>query len=263
MKVNPSKASFFVIVASTLEAAAHGGVIGYSINGVYYEGFKAYNTPTGQTTIQREWDSYDPITDVTNSKLSCNAAGSIMPNGGQLTATITAGAKVIAYWNAWPHTVGPVMVYMAKCTTTCSEMDTSQADWFKIQEGGLLSGTVENGKWAMGDLVANNNSWTTTLPASLAPGEYLLRHELLALHSPNQPQFYPEVCAPFFVIFNLAKQPPHYQCAQLKITTGGSAVGSPTVKFPGGYSASDPAININASSLTQIATQSVTKPLLL
>ncbi|KAG9092979.1 hypothetical protein FS749_015283 [Ceratobasidium sp. UAMH 11750] len=35
------------------------------------------------------------------------------------------------------------------------------------------------------------------------------------------------------------------QCAQLKLTSGGSKAGSPTVKFPGGYSASDPSININ------------------
>ncbi|KAF8596646.1 cellulose-growth-specific protein [Ceratobasidium sp. AG-I] len=215
-----------IATASALQVAAHGGVIGYSVNGVYYGGFKAYNTPTGQSTIQREWDTYDPITDTTNSKLSCNTLGSIMPGSGQLTASITAGAKVIAYWNAWPHTVGPVMVYMAKCTSTCSSMDTSQANWFKIQEGGLLSGTVGNGQWAMGQLVANNNSWTTTLPSTLAAGEYLIRHELLAIHTSNQPQFYPE-------------------CAQLKITTGGSATGSPTVKFPGGYSASDPSININ------------------
>jgi len=222
-----TSATILTAAASALQAAAHGGVIGYSINGVYYGGFKAYNTATGQSTIQREWDSYNPITDTTSTYLSCNTLGSIMPGTGQLSASTTAGAKVTAYWNTpWPHTVGPVMVYMAKCASTCSTQDTSQANWFKIQEGGLLSGTVGNGQWAMGQLVTNNNSWTTTLPSTLAAGEYLLRHELLAIHTSNQPQFYPE-------------------CAQLKITTGGSAVGTPTVKFPGGYSATDPSIDIN------------------
>lgn len=70
---------------------------------------------------------------------------------------------------------------------------------FKIEESGLLSGSLANGQWAQGQLIADNSSWTTTIPASLKAGEYLLRHELLAIHSSNQPQFYPE-------------------CAQLKVT---------------------------------------------
>jgi hypothetical protein len=59
----------------------------------------------------------------------------------------------------------------------------------------------------------------------------MIRHELLALHSSNAPQFYPE-------------------CAQLKVTGGGGKVpsGSSVVSFPGGYSASDPSININVYS---------------
>ena len=44
----------------------------------------------------------------------------------------------------------------------------------------------------VGELVANNNSWTSTIPATLKPGNYLLRHELLAIHTSNAPQWYPE-----------------------------------------------------------------------
>lgn len=36
--------------------------------------------------------------------------------------------------------------------------------------------------------------WDSTIPASLAAGNYLIRHELLALHQANTPQFYAE-CA--------------------------------------------------------------------
>jgi hypothetical protein len=36
--------------------------------------------------------------------------------------------------------------------------------------------------------------WPVTIPESLRPGEYLLRHEILSLHIANRPQFYPE-CA--------------------------------------------------------------------
>lgn len=113
------------------------------------------------------------------------------------------------------------MVYMASCGGSCTSAKPSSLNWFKIDQAGLISGTVANGQWGMGELVANNNSWTSTIPASLPAGEYLIRHELLAIHTTNQPQFYPE-------------------CAQLVVTGGGSKSpgGSYLVKFPGAYSAS-------------------------
>ena len=48
-----------------------------------------------------------------------------------------------------------------------------------------------DGSYATDDLIAAAASWTTTIPFNLAPGEYLLRIELLALHSIGAPQFYP------------------------------------------------------------------------
>lgn len=48
-----------------------------------------------------------------------------------------------------------------------------------------------DGSYATDDLIAAGASWTTTIPFNIAPGEYLLRIELLALHSIGSPQFYP------------------------------------------------------------------------
>ena len=50
---------------------------------------------------------------------------------------------------------------------------------FKIDESGLISGDLPTGTWGMGELVADNSSWTMNIPASLAPGEYFLRHEVI------------------------------------------------------------------------------------
>lgn len=61
------------------------------------DSFKAYNTPVGQSSIQREWDTYNPITDPTDSFLSCNTNGANL-GSGQLSATVAAGTQVIAYW---------------------------------------------------------------------------------------------------------------------------------------------------------------------
>lgn len=80
------------------------------------------------------------------------------------------------------------MIYMARCPSSgCNSWDGSGKVWFKIDEEGLVSGTQNAGKWA-GDTIVDTLNWTTTVPASLAPGEYLIRHELLALHQANNPQ---------------------------------------------------------------------------
>lgn len=76
--------------------------------------------------------------------------------------------------------------------------------------------------------MANNFTASVTIPRKLAAGEYLLRHELLALHgatSVGGAQFYPVYI-------------------QLIVTGGGSA--SPSdLAFPGAYSATDPGIYFN------------------
>jgi lytic cellulose monooxygenase (C1-hydroxylating) len=36
-------------------------------------------------------------------------------------------------------------------------------------------------------LTANNNSWLVRLPTGIAPGNYVLRHEIIALHAAGQP----------------------------------------------------------------------------
>jgi hypothetical protein len=127
-------------LAST--AAAHGGVLSYLIAGTYYKGFVPYNTPTGQSSIQREWDTYNPLLDPTSDSLRCNANGAV----AALSATVPAGSSITAYWNnPWPHNIGPVTVYMANCGGNCANFDGSGNVWFKINAVGLVSGTLSGG----------------------------------------------------------------------------------------------------------------------
>jgi cellulase len=221
----------FVSLALALCAAegafAHGGVLAYSNAGSWYQGINPYNTLTGQTSIQRPWSSYNPIQDATDPTLACNDDGSSGPL--QLTATVKAGSAITAYWNQpWPHPYGPQLTYLAQCPgSTCTGVDATTLKWFKIDEAGLLSGTVYAGSWGAGKMIAQNNSWTTTIPSTVPSGNYLIRFETIALHS-LPAQMYPE-------------------CAQITITGGGSL--APTsaqlVTFPGGYSNSDPGLTIN------------------
>ena len=117
----------------------------------------------------------------------------------------------------------PQLTYLAQCPgDTCTGVNANTLKWFKIDEAGLLSGTVYSGSWADGQMIAQNSSWTTTIPSSVPSGNYLIRFETIALHS-LPAQLYPE-------------------CAQITITGGGSR--QPTadelVSFPGAYSANDP-----------------------
>jgi len=76
---------------------------------------------------------------------------------------------------------------MASCGSSCSTFKTSSARWFAIDKAGINA----DGSYATDDLIAAGASWTTTIPFNVTPGEYLIRIELLALHSIGAPQFYP------------------------------------------------------------------------
>lgn len=48
--------------------------------------------------------------------------------------------------------------------------------WFKIQEEGYNPSTK---KWAVDKLIDQGGKWTLTIPSCIAPGDYLMRHELI------------------------------------------------------------------------------------
>lgn len=111
-------------------------------------------------------------------------------------------------------------------------------------------------------MIAQNSSWTSTIPTSVPSGNYLIRFETIALHSmpavslvftsrhyhsPNTvtfKQFYPEYVNLTKEIVELTKLKPFlvFRCAQIQITGGGSL--APTadelVTFPGAYTNNDP-----------------------
>lgn len=90
---------------------------------------------------------------------------------------------------------------MAHCgpeLTSCSSFNGTGKHWFKIAQQGLISGDIQNGLWAQKEMMNNNYTWTVTVPEGLKGGAYLVRHELISLHVPFTPEFYPE-CAHLFV----------------------------------------------------------------
>jgi cellulase len=117
---------------------------------------------------------------------------------------------------------------MASCNGDCTTVDKTTLSFFKIDEAGLITDTTSPGTWASDQLIANNNSWSITIPSTIASGNYVLRHEIIALHSAGSTdgaQNYP-------------------QCINLEVTGGGSDVPAGTLG-ESLYTETDPGILVN------------------
>jgi hypothetical protein len=165
-----------------------------------------------------------------DAKMRCNG-GTSAPS----SATAKPGDAITAVWNQWTHSQGPVMVWLYKCACDFKACDGSGKGWFKIDQGGftpkagIFLDTETPSGWAIAT-ITKTKEWTTKLP-NVVPGNYLLRHELIALHSANAPQYYPE-------------------CAQLVVT--GSGTLTPTadylVAIPGYVAQNSPSVNVSFDS---------------
>ncbi|KAJ8522092.1 hypothetical protein ONZ45_g1308 [Pleurotus djamor] len=149
-----------------------------------------YTTPQPLRVVRATKPDSGFISDVTSPDITCSIGNSKLPPG-PITATVAAGQDVTMLWNTWPigH-YGPVLNYMAKCPGDCSTWKgDSGTPWFKISQS-----VYNNGQWASDALAQNNASYTVRIPRNITPGNYLLRHENLALHAASNvggAQFYP------------------------------------------------------------------------
>lgn len=187
---------------------AHGTVSGITADGVYSETFQLqffYEYANGGEPDQTPgWyaenldngfvapDAYQSA-DIICHKNAIHANSS---------ATVAAGGTVDFHWTAWPEShMGPVITYVANCGDDCATVSKEELQWVKIDAGGY-----DNGEWAALKMIANNNTWSTPVPDTLAAGKYVFRNEIIALHgagSENGAQNYP-------------------QCVNIEITGSGS-----------------------------------------
>lgn len=220
-----TSATKFSVLAAATFAAAHGIVSDIKFDNDWYTSSLVYQDPYANPVPERiTWSFFGsgngPVADFTTKDIVCN--GNAKP--AALVADVKAGATATFYWTVWPESHrGPVMTYLANCGGDCRTVDPSSLSYFKIDHAGY-----ENGEWISDKIIANNNSYSLTIPEDIAPGNYLIRHELLALHSA-----YDELGAQFYPM-----------CANLKISGSGTA-NPPGVKFPGAYKKDDAGILVN------------------
>ncbi|KAM0561546.1 hypothetical protein ACHAPJ_003430 [Fusarium lateritium] len=223
----------FSLLCTAALAAAHGYVESATIGGKAYEFYNPntdpYTSPAPKR-ISRPIPGNGPVEDVTSIDVQCNGYTAGGVKGSQpaaLHAEAKAGSTVNLKWTLWPDShVGPVITYMARCPDTgCDAWEpASQKVWFKVQEGGR-EGTSNT--WATTPLMkADNKGIDYTIPECIKPGYYLVRHEIIALHSAYSypgAQFYPG-------------------CHQLKVTGGANTTPTGLVAIPGVYKGADAGI---------------------
>ena len=227
----PSKIQVAAILGAVAASVnAHGHLSDIKVDGTDYTAYDPsfqYQTPTPEVI---EWSCpecldngfVDPsmYTDVT--KIACHKDAT----AGAKVAKVAAGGTVDIQWNTWPEShVGPIIDYMAKVDDATSAK-AADLEFFKIDEYGY-----QDGQWAATKLIANNLTWSVTVPSSIAPGQYVLRHEIIALHSAGQE--------------NGAQNYP--KCINLEVT--GSGTENPTgVTADKFYTPTDPGIEVNVYS---------------
>ena len=148
---------------------------------------------------------------------------------GKAYVDVTAGESIDLQWNTWPEShKGPVIDYLADCGGDCTTISKASLKFSKIAEKGYVSGS-NPGTFASDELIANGNSWKFTVPKDLKAGEYVLRHEIIALHSAGQTdgaQNYP-------------------QCINLKVSGSGTSSLTGGVSATEFYKADDAGIKFN------------------
>ncbi|KAG8896202.1 hypothetical protein FRB99_009022 [Tulasnella sp. 403] len=234
-----------VVTLSALvsSASAHGFVSFLIINGFTFSGFlpdyDLWQKPHPHK-ITRHIPNDGPVQDMSSKDMICNAGAGDAARRTTSHAGVAPGQQITFRWGRWPDDhKGPVTTYMASCGgSECTNFDGTGKVWFKIDEMGLVSGTTDTGTWASDILIK--------IPDGLKPGPYVIRHEILALHSAKAPQFYPS-------------------CSQLQVSGTGTKVpdSSELVAIPGDVYKSDQSTMIdiwkNGQTKYPIAGPPVTK----
>jgi cellulase len=191
-----------LVAASALSGThAHSHITNMIVNGESYQGFST-KVPAGTNpAVLAAWSTTVGPSDgwighkaYRTPDIVCHVNAS----NAQGFAPLDAGDRVHFQWQGWPEShKGPALTALAWCggdgtAAACAEADKTELEFFQIGAAGLMDpdgvpneNPTASGLWASDMLIANNNSWAIEIPADVAPGFYVLRHELIALHYAN------------------------------------------------------------------------------
>ncbi|KAJ7889355.1 glycoside hydrolase family 61 protein F [Mycena olivaceomarginata] len=189
------KSTYCIIFFASILAsvAGHGWIATIAVADKTYTGNPPMESqPEGKPSIIRQIQDNLPVTNLTLDELICGRGATARCFG--------------CLHQVWRHHI--------------------RTRWFKISE----QGTQSNGNW-MQEQLYNGLPVNVTIPANLKAGNYLLRHEVIALHmaqSLGAAELFPG-------------------CVQLTVTGNGTIelTGNDFANFPGAYKPKDPGILVD------------------
>ncbi|KAH9907609.1 glycoside hydrolase family 61 protein [Xylariomycetidae sp. FL2044] len=220
------KFSLFTATALAISAEAHCIFQKVSVNG----------QEQGSLVGLRAPNDNNPVYDVTSQDIICQKQGTTSDK----VIAVAPGDELGAYFG---HVIGgaqfandpdnpiakshkgPITAWLAKVDDAATASKTGQK-WFKIWYDTLDTSTKI---WGVDNMISQGGWVKFDLPQCIAPGDYLMRVEILALHSAktaNGAQFY-------------------MSCAQIRVSGDGTFTPSSTVSFPGAYQKNDASIVTN------------------
>ncbi|KAF2815856.1 glycoside hydrolase, partial [Mytilinidion resinicola] len=185
------------LLSSLPSIAAHGHVTGIVANDTWYTGWNAemrYQTPI---PAMAGWpcDNLDNGIIAPSAFTTADTICHKSATNGQASIPITAGSTLSFQWNTWPAShKGLVINYIADCGGDCTTVDKTSLKFVKLAAAGWVEGN-DPGTWATDTLIADNVTASTTIPKGLKSGRYVVRHEVIALHTVGQAnvaQAYPQ-----------------------------------------------------------------------
>jgi lytic cellulose monooxygenase (C1-hydroxylating) len=199
-----AKATILSAAALVSVVNAHGYVRTWTLDGVEQNGYSRSDGSPKPDAIGWSFTTPDegPEMDMSSPAFACRQGSKSAANAG----TIAAGGSVSMLWTSddkntnpdgWAESHrGPIITYMAPCNGDCSNVDAVSLKWTKIDEAGVSGPANTQGVWATDKMRANGGVTTATIPSTIAPGNYVLRNEIIALHRAHlsEPEFYP-ACA--------------------------------------------------------------------
>ncbi|PPR03690.1 hypothetical protein CVT24_007411 [Panaeolus cyanescens] len=214
-----STTALLALLSAASTVSAHGILAKVSVDG------KTYNVKNKDTPI-RPVANQNPNYGAENRALTCGPSS----RPGNTVADVTPGSVMSFDWEGsnggnWPHNTGPMLTYMANCgDKSCNDVNPATLQWYKIGQ----EGRDDRGRWAQANLMSGATA-KATIPQGLAPGNYIVRHEIIALHlatSRRGAEFYPG-CVAVRVVGN-----------------GNGRLSGDTARFPGTYTDDDKGIFI-------------------
>ncbi|KAK3331493.1 glycoside hydrolase [Apodospora peruviana] len=171
-----AQAAFLAAIAFAAEALAHGYVYRITADNTVYPGYDVYIDPyysPKPARIAYGVGNTGPIFDLDSNNMACNTPHTPIPSA---IAEVRAGSTVTFHWTRWLYShKGPISAWMAPYEGTIDKVDVNKLQFFKIGEEAIDS----KGVWGTVKLLdATNGTWTTTIPADIKPGNYVIRHEV-------------------------------------------------------------------------------------